>query len=1066
MARRWVPGIGNTPWSVPRRNDYAITPKTSYDPTGPQSGGVTTSPDAPPVSQDPATRVNDYLKSALSRPVSALPEYKNAFGQTINPRGISTNLPHVPQLQYSTPDADVYWNNPGRLHRYKAAIDAAPGGWAAPSFLNPDAVNTAYEAMAAANGYKDWTQWKPVDTTSPLFEHLSAMPLPTREYMQPGEDKYFTTDAGNQLPEPVRWEDLPMWQKWLAHMTPAQEGFETATGAIGTQTSKGTSALVQGAISGMGGMGAATLVIGGLSLLGIGVPAAGAIAVGTGIAVGAAGAYQSLTKDEIPIMNQVLQTFDILSLAMERGIGTGQLMADKGVMPLMQDIDSIKAAVHTSGAAYETWKSEIYNVAARVMDFADFNSDYFEVDTANLAGPGESWAFEYGYDKPIESGAPEGAAGRDQLFQEVQQMQAQGASWQDIENHVEMFKQNYYSSGAANDMFFGSILDPANIVPFFGSKVLEGSSRKASPQFADYVATRRGSLFIDTLPMGAKQLAQFVSNTLGLGLKETPGIISTLQGYKIDARYKVNLGDAPTRAADYSRRVKIALDLDEQGRFKELQPAPPKRTGVIGRTMDWLGYLTGLTEDSKAHVILNMTHDTFSGILLDPDMNAAQKIEMLQKASGMRPVDMEKVGERYLQSSAVVTVSEGLKYALEAGAMDTYHAFTEAQRNFIPFMEATAERLNMPKEDLMKMVQDPTAHKRLMNLLKKAGIPEPDAKQQLKFLKDNLMGKNAVPLDEQQMWAEFSNQLYDKMGEYVTSTYNLGPENHIFRTASILKSVQSWFLLGYSPQFVYENFMGNKVAMALTGVVGAMPMRKARALMERFNIDPAKIGEGFAPDGTTATAFNLGGTQTKDMLHGAKRDLYRQRQGIDVEGSDGKARTDLLGKASQAVNSVTRMGVATKLSARIEAADAVQAFTAGMLQYYGGAWQVDRGLRRAPLEQAWESKYPGITEHLYRVIAECKNMPEVREALFSEVVTPTAGEVIDYAAKTMGRDPAEVRSAFDENGLTEDIREGLKHVETVQDIDNVFNGITMSLDQHIAGCFHSWYEGLARDYTG
>ena len=1039
MARRYIPGYGSLPYAVTKTD---LSTPEKFDAPSPQSTESAT----PTEFKSPLSALDSAVEPVYKPPVDEYLKNKvmqvDPFGQT-SVATINTNVP-------ASPISDTYWNNPARLHRYYTAIKSAPAGWKPPSFVDPKQVESMYRTMEAANGYTDWTHWKPLSETSPFFEQVKSMPLPPDEYLSPDEMKYKAmamSNTGMSAPQTTTFENLPLWQQLLTYITPGQENIEGIPFA-----SRGTSAGISGVIAGLGGAGMTHLALGGLALI-LGAPITGpvvaALPVIAGLTVGGAAIYQSMTNKEVPILNDMLQAFDFLSIAAERSIGTGMQVVDQGLEPFLRDYNKLSAAWKAGGATYESSKAEVINTFAKIMDFIDFNTQFFEVDAENLAKPGESWAFEYGYSKPVANTYEEGVVGLNTLRIKIEQMQQDGASDQDIAEEIEQFKASFYSSGANNDIVLGTVIDPANWMPFISSRGLEAGYRGTNPMLADSFRQSRGSLFIDSLPFGLQQGVEFLSNATNLGLRSSSGPLSAISEYKM--RFRYSAPDAGKTAVDYSAAQKAYHGLTNEGKFAELQPKGKPRTGVVGRTLDFLEYMVSLNEDSKASVLLRMFQNTLSQVLLDPQMSTVQKMDHIQKIAGVKAYDINKVSERYLGSAAMLTVSDAFKYSVP-DAVTMYKSFIDAQKDFIPFINNLATKLSMDPHDVAKSIGDKKALKVLKQKMKHVGMDPEVIVSDIKRMREGLIDGD-IPLDEEHMWVEFTRIMYDKMHDYLVDTYKLAPESGLRQTVHVMKGVQNLVLLGWSPQYLYENFLGNKVAMAMVGVLSYMRPAEIRSIIAEFGLDPARIGEGYSPAGDITTKFDLAGSETKKIADEVKMRLANRARGRNLTSESGKAYDTNWGKVNQKVSGLTKLGIMSSLSAKVEAADSLQAFTTALLRFYSNEWKVDRGLRRSPMEQIWEQKYPGITKYLYSAIESSKNIPAVYKKLFSSLGKPNTSELMAFAARELNMQQEVLSQTLESTGVLSAIEKGLDAAVTVSDADNVYDTVMSGLSQHLADTY-------------
>ncbi|RMF70841.1 MAG: hypothetical protein D6740_07620, partial [Alphaproteobacteria bacterium] len=109
-----------------------------------------------------------------------------------------------------------YWQDPRRVARYKAMMDALPPGVDAPDWLPKDAITQAYQRMQERNGDRPWWQWEPLDTYDPLHWQLGELPAPPKGAMWPREQQ--VADAADAAQAEVDWNNLPKWQQTMAQL--------------------------------------------------------------------------------------------------------------------------------------------------------------------------------------------------------------------------------------------------------------------------------------------------------------------------------------------------------------------------------------------------------------------------------------------------------------------------------------------------------------------------------------------------------------------------------------------------------------------------------------------------------------------------------------------------------------------------------------------------------------------------------------------------------------------------------------------------------------------------------
>jgi hypothetical protein len=169
-----------------------------------------------------------------------------------------------------------------------------------------------------------------------------------------------------------------------------------------------------------------------------------------------------------------------------------------------------------------------------------------------------------------------------------------------------------------------------------------------------------------------------------------------------------------------------------------------------------------------------------------------------------------------------------------------------------------------PGQLLEAIEKDPdTVVKRIYDKAKLLKDPESlsivasiDAKQltgeTLKKQLSGYMGEHAQPWHPDAVTADLVKVMGDEIGDWLVEKYNIKPDGAVTRLSTLLKGVQSFFVLNLNPLYFINNTGNNMVTRAAQGVFGYMTPRQIGAYWNRFGMKPPRldVGIGAAGEGT------------------------------------------------------------------------------------------------------------------------------------------------------------------------------------------------------------------------
>jgi hypothetical protein len=104
---------------------------------------------------------------------------------------VSSGLKTISQLAtHKMGYIPTFWQDPFRVSRMYAAIQAAPKGWTPPPWLNVDQVKAAYNWFKFRNGNTPVSEWKWLPADDPGNSFLAGMQNPPMAFLFPNDARY------------------------------------------------------------------------------------------------------------------------------------------------------------------------------------------------------------------------------------------------------------------------------------------------------------------------------------------------------------------------------------------------------------------------------------------------------------------------------------------------------------------------------------------------------------------------------------------------------------------------------------------------------------------------------------------------------------------------------------------------------------------------------------------------------------------------------------------------------------------------------------------------------------
>ncbi|HPS40127.1 MAG TPA: hypothetical protein PL124_11975, partial [Candidatus Cloacimonadota bacterium] len=734
--------------------------------------------------------------------------------------------------------------------------------------------------------------------------------------------------------------------------------------------SRGIAAGWMGFKTGLSVMGLTALLSGGIGTLAAPGPGTVVGAVVGGLA-GLYTGYKAFKGEENELAN-LLNVFNLPAETVERIIGmiAMQREAAESGQGAATDAD-LAARWQASKAAYETQVLPIGNWEANAISKIAhaLNPDWSSGRTADTSA-GEAWLFEQGYVTPqvVQGGTMAGEA----LLEATARIQ----NGEDATLVYEDMVRKFGYTGTRADFVAQNFLDPNQFVPYLINK---GGANIAGvigdQQLRAAFLKHRGSILIDMLPMGWQQLATAIGSKWGW--HSTGGIFDVLQDYGGMLRTNtLGVDGSYTLPENFSKfQIMIGqLALNKDGKLQPRNTIPDAElatpTNRILKALDWAGRATPETKAIMAHSDLTSALEHI--LQLDPN-NPMKFDEMLHAIADADNTKFNEVAGAYLASPQLESIR---------GAVRDYLGSPEYQTN-IKIWQATQYKRQMLQELAVAATHDlaePVTAAKVMDLLSNGqtaelidliktnpitgnGIvakyqhatnPETSFTDPGRYISPDTIERRlktfidgSVPWHPGEFSARMLNKFVDSSTNYFVKRYDLKPGNMVMRLSTLLKSAQSLYLLGLSPNFFVNNLLDGIVTTSYYGVFGMKPLSQLEKFWTESELPiPARFGEGYSPADITHSIFTQ--LNPKDLLTEAQSLVSKVNKGI---------------------------GIFTRLSGNIERIQGANAITLGAMHYLKSNWVEGIGFGKMPPDLEAKVKAAGIDPDAIYAIARSSKTP-------------------------------------------------------------------------------------------
>lgn len=679
------------------------------------------------------------------------------------------------------------------------------------------------------------------------------------------------------------------------------------------------------------------------------VPGAG---VAGAILVGGLTYLQGVTEIEIPVINQLLEGLDILSVWFEQGQGAvGAAMSeakkqlegkDAGLFDfLTTTADVLKENPYLLEVGKYSYEASadmgfddillfVRNTGAKVSD-AVFGTDYGQrtidqISRANIGRSGLDTAIEgtQGYQSLIDTYLPV-FTGLVEAAKETGMTEKQAIEF--AHQNMEGYLVNYMgTSGMARDLVASSIADPMNLVPYVSSKVAEGVGIKTGDvalQNAGRAAV--GNPIIDLLPPGVQQIAEAALSPLDgkkvngktLNLHGSQGVDTILKTYANN----LSIENVKT----LSSVQKQIAGIDNSGKLKDFNPVKQSgKTDPVNRVVDWARRFFSTTNETKMYEMSSMASNFLGSLFFENDntVQFAQYPELVAELTGKKPIGDKSPLKRFENSAVLNTLREGLRNAPDSVITDIdwdVKQFRQFGMNR-DVVNQVSTQLKMTPDEIFNALSDRdkngkrpkdlksedhnSPRQKLMDRLRNENVTFTDANGKTynahEILKamDVFKGDGKRQFSQTYMKANIMEKLIQAIDDYNLQQYGIEPDAWWVRLSDLTKSMQSIALLNFSSSYQVNNFLNNLLTRSVAGV-GGIDTDFISTVNQKRGLNFMRSDDNTAYKNTGDTIKNA--KQVNDTLNKfdelynkvSDKKILKGVNNIDIEGMETKAAFDI-----------------------------------------------------------------------------------------------------------------------------------------------------------------------------
>ena len=487
---------------------------------------------------------------------------------------------------------------------------------------------------------------------------------------------------------------------------------------------------------------------------------------------------------------------------------------------------------------------------------------------------------------------------------------------------------------------------------------------------------------------------------------------------------------------------KWSAGLTEEGAFAELQPS--QIDPDTPRYKKYWKYLTELTPEAQAAALLDLAVNNTLVVAQMTDNNPAGMIDMIKQIGRVDPVIAGQIGEHMLNSPAAATVAPLFKSFIDTGIADQALANWEATANPRTQLLNISEVLGETPGKMLDLIADnPDAVIQRM-FTKASELSDPISKSMVESIQSGALdadglkramapylGKNPVPWHPDAFAAELSVELTKFADKWLVDRYNIKPDPWWVRLSNASKAYQSLLVLGFNPLYAVNNWVNNTATNAVQGVYGLMTPGQIDTIWQRMGVKPAALEQGF---GLTS---DIRGDTSSYM----PTNILSARDPGDV-----------ISKIHRIGKDVSKLGIFSTLSGKIEIAQGRQAITIGALQMFTKTWKEGVGFERLPanVEAQLRTFSPGTPEMIYSLVRSGMNMNEITTRLYGEsFIRGVDGILDDAASRVYPNSPDLGRDLVNTLGIKTVLEDMLTNAKTIDDVDRVYDFVNTKAQEMI-----------------
>jgi len=876
-----------------------------------------------------------------------------------------------------------FWQDPRTVVRYYQALKSAPKGFTPPPGFDPTQIEAAYKYMQYRNNNKPDNEWKYLPPDDPALPMLSSMKMPSAEWLAP-QDAQKLSDPSAVMRGELNWNELrpdarqkilsdPNFDiaKYPAAIRPeilADPSFDWKKVPAWQKIvydiqSSPAGSTIQGAALGA--------VPGAIAGGPIGALVGGAIGGALGWLAGVSGYDPTKNFWEQP--NLISGSFGALQWPVEQMEKTFGLMKQvEGSLKDPQKFGTTQEIFNNLGAAYQA--GGVYYASWPAMLTGQ---DY-------MIGRAEPVQLPRVYD----------------ILATARTKIEQGADPRQVALDAQQ-----YVGGQASQLILQMGTDPLNLLPHVQNEILGKAAELTGHDVAARAFAETKSPF-----EAARQYKVLV---------QTGAVPET---FKLD-----EMGAFARYVAGINEKGQVTVGpFSQTGLFDPIKAQTPE--GLGQRIKGFVENVSTLTPESRARVGTGLFYDNL-GVYLSKFEDPTEAIKYLR---ALGKSDMETwagMGSRFTNSPEWYTILPALKeFNVDQldGLLSQWDTPRLKRDMTLRIAEVLGENPSSWVEDIAKRGTFEQDYQRLAERLKTMDTPEAKAliediqagrltADSLKDIVNAFTGDGALPLTLGDWKARVLNALGSHFDEWAVKNFGLAdsPEakSTFFRTAKLVKSAQSILLLGGSPGYALQNGLSNMVSRAMTGNFGYMTDGQINGWLDRFGVNPARLGEGVGMGGDVTP--NTAGLQTGEITKAMK-------------GSGP------LNNVQSVLSKISRGMPFSKLSGWFESVEGKQGYMIAMRDFWSQSWRRGVGFSKLPVDLSAELRgiHPRAENAIYAAIEAGMNQGEIEKALTGRLVDIQSRSLVNDAAQRLNIPANEAAHMLEKIGVLDALDQYLKGANT------------------------------------